>query len=453
MSLVERVGLNGSVRREQTAQALSRIEKEGMRYVRVAFPDLLGVLRGRMVRADRLKPMFDDGMSFGCRLLLCDLIGDVHPSVQLGETYDYGNFYLLPDPATLISLPWVPGTALILADPYLPNGQPAISSRLVLKRAIEFAAQVNLKLIIGIEAETSIFSLSDASEISERRHLFTSLGQGLVAPVLRPLWDTLAQMSIGLDAFANEFAAGEIELNLSPRPALQAADEFVLLKLTAREMLRTAGYDITFMAMFDSQHQGMTSGLHLHQSGINAEGRSVFFDPETEHGLSQTLLHYLGGQLSQARHLAAFSTPTITGYKRYRPGTWAPTSVTWSLDNRTTMLRVMPDRGQATRVENRLPDSAANPYLALAAMIVAGVEGIRHKIDPGPPTTGNAVTTPIALPRNIWEALQCLEQPSALTEFLGADFTTAYRGLLLQTADRFEAHVTDWEIAEYRGIL
>jgi glutamine synthetase len=371
----------------------------------------------------------------------------------LGETYDYGNFYLLPDPTTLVALPWAPGTGLILADPYLSNGQPAISSRLVLKQAIEAAAQVDLKLIIGIEVESSIFPLRDVPEISERRHLFTALGQGLAAPVLTPLWDTLERMNIGLDAFANEFAGGEIEFNLSPRPALQAVDEFVLLKLAAREMLRTEGYDITFMAMFDGQHQGLTSGLHLHQSGINAEGRSVFFDPETEHGLAQTLLHYLGGQLSQARHLAAFSTPTITGYKRYRPGTWAPTSVTWSLDNRTTMLRVMPDRGQATRVENRLPDSAANPYLALAAMIVAGVEGIRGEIDPGPPTTGDAATTRVALPRNLWEALQCLEESSAITAFLGTDFTTAYRGLLLQTADRFEAHVTDWEIAEYRGIL
>jgi glutamine synthetase len=197
----------------------------------------------------------------------------------------------------------------------------------------------------------------------------------------------------------------------------------------------------------------MTSGLHIHQAGLDAAGQNCFANPQAEDGLSQTLRHYLAGQLTHARQVAVLSTPTITGYRRYRPGTWAPTSVTWSLDNRTTMLRVMPDRGPATRVENRLADAAANVHLALAAMIMAGLDGIRREIEPGPPTTGDAATAEVALPRNLWEAIDCLAKPSPLIEFLGPEFVTAYRGLLLQTVERFEAHVTNWEIAEYRGIL
>ena len=117
------------------------------------------------------------------------------------------------------------------------------------------------------------------------------------------------------------------------------------------------------------------------------------------------------------------------------------------------MLRVMPDRGPATRVENRLADAAANVHLALAAMMVAGVNGIQREIEPGPPATGDAATSEVALPRNLWEAIECLAGPSPLIDFLGAEFVMAYRGLLLQTVERFEAHVSDWEIAEYRGIL
>ena len=452
-SLAERTGLDSSTRREQVKQLLSRLETEEIRYVRLAFPDLMGVLRGRMVKADRLVSILETGLSLGCRLLLTDLMGNVHPSVRLGETYDYGNFYLLPDPATFTPLPWSPGAGLILADPYLPDGQPAISSRLLLKRAVEWATQVGLQLMVGLEVEASLYPLGEVPPLGERRHLFTTLGQGLAAPVLLPVWDRLNQMELGLEAYANEFAAGEFEFNLSPKAALQAADQFLLLKLALREMLHAAGYGITFMAMVDNDHEGMTSGLHLHQAGQDAAGNNCFANPQAEYGLSQTLLHYLGGQLTHARQVAVLSTPTITGYRRYRPGTWAPTSVTWSLDNRTTMLRVMPDRGAATRVENRLADSAANVHLALAAMIVAGVEGIQRELDPGPPATGDAATSEVALPRNLWAAIESLAEPSPLIDFLGDAFVMAYRGLLLQTAARFEAHVTDWEIAEYRGIL
>ena len=310
MSLVKRVGLANPARQEQTAQALAKIETAGIRYIRVAFPDLLGILRGRTVQADRLSHIFDEGLSFGCRLLLCDLIGDVHPSVQLGETYDFGNFYLLPDPATLVSLPWSPGAGLVLADPYLPNGQPAVSTRLALKQAIDQAAGFDLDLLVGFEVETSIYPLGDSPPLSERRHLFTTLGQGLAAPLLTPLWDTLSEMGIGLEGYANEFAAGEIEFNLAPRPALQSADEFVLLKLAAREMLHAAGYGLTFMAMFDNEHQGMTSGLHIHQAGLNTAGQNIFDDPQAEGGLSTTARHYLGGQLSGFKQNFPYPTPS-----------------------------------------------------------------------------------------------------------------------------------------------
>jgi glutamine synthetase len=306
---------------------------------------------------------------------------------------------------------------------------------------------------MGLEVESSIFSSGENPPLSERQHLFTTLGQGRVGRVLLPIWDALDEMGIRLDGVTNEFASGEIEFNLSPQPPLQAADQFVLMKLVVREMLQAAGYDITFMAMFDNERAGMTSGLHVHQVALEAAGHNIFYDPQAANGLSETVLHFLGGQLDYARHLAVLSTPTITGYRRYRPGTWAPTCPTWGLDNRTAMLRVMPHRGPSTRVENRLPDSAANPYLALAAMIVAGVEGIRQQTDPGPPATGNATTAEVSLPLTVWDAIRCLAEETAVTTFIGRELITAYRGILRLATERFAAHVTDWEIAEYRGIL
>jgi glutamine synthetase len=312
---------------------------------------------------------------------------------------------------------------------------------------------MKLNLMMGLEVECIVFPLGNSPWLSDRREAFMSWVQGLAAPLLTPVWDALRALGVGLDGYENELSAGQIEFNLDPEPPLAAADALILVKLAAQEMLHAAGYGVTFMAKFDNEPETTTSGLHVHQSAFNQQGENIFYDPAATCGLSQLLLHYMGGQLTHAKQLAALTTPTITGYKRYRPGTWAPTSVTWSLDNRTSLLRVMAERGPATRVENRLPDSAANPYLTLAGMIAAGVAGIRNELHPGSPIMGNVMTDEAGVPKNMWEAAQCLATPSAVTDRLGPALVTAYRGMLLQTLARFEAHVTDWEIAEYRGII
>jgi len=453
MSLVERLEMDTPARQSQVGEALARIKECNIRYLRVACPDLMGVLRGKTVGTNHLESVFTEGCNFGARILLTDLTENLHSSVRLGDIYDYGNCYLLPDPSTLVTLPWCPGHAMVFADPYLPDGTPGVSSRLALKRAIANAAEVDLYLVVGLELETFIFHLENQPNISEEWHFFSTLGQGLAAPLLTPLLDAVGEVGIKLQTYENEHGTGQIEFNLAFSPTLEAIDQSILFKLAAQEILHTAGYGITCMAKLHNHPGAVTSGLHVHQSAFNNLGQSVFYDSEKEHGLSQIFLHFIGGQLNGARQIAALSTPTITGYKRYRPGTWAPTSATWSLDNRTSMLRVMPRRGSSTRVENRLPEAAANPYLSLTAIIIAGVEGIRSQIDPGPPAIGDAVTIEPAVPTNILDAAHSLTEPSPITSFLGEDLLMAYRGILLRSAERFEAHVTDWEIAEYRNIL
>ena len=452
-TLAERVGLNTPHRREAIAAVLASIKRNCIRYVRLAHPDLMGVLRGRMIAADMLAPVFETGHSFGCRLLLTDLDGDVHPSVQLGDTYDFGNFFLLPDPDTFVQLPWSPETAILLADPYMPDGRPAVSSRLALKQAAQAARGHGIELHMGLELEGTLFNGDKQAMATKKQHLFTTLGQGLAADWLHPIWDALERMGIKLAAFSNEFSAGQIEFNLAPEPALQAADSLVLMKLAVRELMRSTGYQITFMARTSNAPDLLPNGLHVHQACGGQAGQNFFYNPAADHGLSDTLLRYIGGQLAHAQLISVLSTPTITGYRRYRPETWAPTSVTWSLDNRTTMLRVMADRGMATRVENRLPDSAANPYLALAIMIFAGLAGLEQNLDPGRPAAGSASSSHQQLPGNLWDAIRCLNESMDAVEFFGQELITAYRGLLLQAADNLEKHVTDWEIAKYRDIL
>jgi glutamine synthetase len=453
MLLIEQLGLDTSARREQAREALARIQQSVIRYLRVVCPDLMGVLRGKTVGTNQMEKVFADGCNFGARILLTDLTEHVHPSVHLGDRYDFGNCYLLPDPGTFVILPWCPAHALVLADPYLPDGTPAVSSRLALKQAIAGAAAIGLHVVVGMEMETFIYPLDNQPQISETQHFFSAVGQGLAAPLLRPILDSVYELGIKLQTCEHEHGQGQIEFNLAPNPALEAADQMMIFKLAAREILHPMGYGITWMAKLHNGPEAMTSGLHVHLSGLDANGQTVFYDPEKDKGLASRFLDFIGGQLAGARQIAALSTPTITGYKRYRPGTWAPTSATWSLDNRTSMVRVMPRRGISTRVENRLPEAAANPYLALAAMLAAGVDGIKRQTDPGPPIVGDAVTGEAAVPTNIREAAACLEENSAITELLGHDMLSAYRGILLRTADRFDSYVTNWEIVEYSNIL
>lgn len=453
MSLVQQAGLNTTERQAQVEQVLTRVAAEKVRYVQIAHPDLLGVLRGRTFSVDRLPDIFQEGVSFGARLLFCDVKGNVNTHTSLDDRYVYGNIFLLPDPGTFTVTPWLPDMSILLADPYLPTGEPAISTRLALQRATKRALAAGIHLQIGLEVECTITPHGNAPPLSPPYHLFSLPGQHHIAATVLPVWETLAQMGLGLDSYADEFGPNQIELNLTPATPLHAADTLVLLKLAARAILGHLGYDITFLAQVANNAKATTNGLHIHQSAYDAKGRNLFEDPDHTMGIAPSMRHYIGGQLGHARWCAVLSTPTITGYRRYRPGTWGPTQPTWSFDNRTSMVRVMTERGYNTRLENRLPDSAANPYLAIAALTEAGLLGLSQTLDPGPPITGNATTDSVTLPRNIWEAVACLEKSSPLMGLLGHDLIHSYRDMLQLMLNSFEAHVTDWELAEYRHVM
>ncbi len=252
-----------------------------------------------------------------------------------------------------------------------------------------------------------------------------------------------------MTAANHEFCAGQFEVNLTHGPALDAADRSFRLKSAVQEIARLDGLQATFMAKPFNDEGG--SGFHLHLSLVDAAGVNVFGDPAAPDGLSSQARQAIAGVLAHARGLAALLNPTINSYKRFGPDTLAPWLIDWGLDNRSAMIRIPPERGAGARMELRLGDATANPYLAIAATLAAAYLGIRDGLATPPPVQGYGYDPGVAemLPKRLGDALDALEADSDLQDVLGKAFCTAFVTYKRNEIERFERFVTDWEFTEY----
>jgi glutamine synthetase len=292
------------------------------------------------------------------------------------------------------------------------------------------------KTIHGMQSWFSIHALGQAQEFVDA------------------LQDTAGKMGIPLYEIFSEHGAGQFEVNLEPRSGVGAIDHVVALKIAIKEVASSLGLRATFMAKPTNRDETPPSGYHVHQSVLSLDGENIFFDPAAPHGLSEIARSYIAGQLLHARGMTALAAPTVTAYKRYRPGTWAPVRIAWGVENRTALARALPD-DRNTRIENRLGSSDANPYLLAAAMVAAGVDGVRRGLDPGEPTDGNLFNDVRfeRLPMSLVEALDALASDDELGAALGVVFSKTYTELLRFDWQRYLGHVSDWEITEYREML
>ena len=226
------------------------------------------------------------------------------------------------------------------------------------------------------------------------------------------------------------------------------------MKLAIKEVCALRGLRATFLGKPDNDPERPVSGYHLHQCLLDGEGRNLFFDPAAPLCLSEWGRHYVGGLLAHAMALTGIAAPTVTAYKRFTPGTWAPTRASWGFDNRTAMIRLIPGES-GPRVENRVGSAEANPYVIAAAMTAAGLDGIDSAIDPGPVGQGNLLeeTRFPPVPTTLIDGAEAVARDQVMVEALGADFVRMYVALLRHVWRRFLSHVTDWEIQEYRDLL
>ncbi|MCX4852869.1 glutamine synthetase family protein [Streptomyces canus] len=440
-----------SVRRHQ-----DRLAAEGIDVVRVTYPDLIGTDRARDVLLDHLPSACEHGLAFCRAVYHTTPRGDV-VAIQGGIDAGLPDISVRPDLSTLARVPWEPGVAWCLGDTTDPatGGPAAESPRDLLRSVLARCTDAGLSPVVGPELEYFLLE-EDATAPNGWRRSPTVTGSvytaGLRADPDNHLLRTLRQLrdlGIGVITGNHEFDGGQYEINLTHSDALDAADRAFRFKAAVKELARKEGKLATFMAKPFNDSGG--SGFHLHFSCVDADGRNVFDDPAGAFGLSGNARHAIAGLLTHAPALAALLNPTVNSYKRFGPDTLAPWLINWGLDNRSAMVRIPPERGSGARLEVRLGDAGANPYLAIAALTAAALLGVQEGKEPPAPLEGYGydLEKSQVLPMNLTAALDALEADEALIELLGKDFTASFLAYKRDEAERFQRHVTDWEFAEY----
>jgi glutamine synthetase len=435
------------------AAITERLREQGVDVVRVSYPDLIGVDRGRDVLLDELGAAAEHGLAFCRAVYHTSPRGDVVP-VQGGLEAGLPDITVYPDLATLAPLPWEPGAAWCTGEAFTTDGEPAPESPRTVARAVAGRLEaLGYRMVCGPELE---FFLCEQDGDGNWRRYANELGnvyvvgrkgdpQGLLLHMLRQLRDAELQVT----AANHEFAPGQFEINLGHSELVDAADRAFRLKSAVQEIARQRGLLATFMAKPFNDEGG--SGFHVHVSLADDSGRNVSGDPDGTDGLSAVARHALAGVLTHAAALSALLNPTINSYKRFGPDTLAPWLVDWGLDNRSAMVRIPPERGDAARMEVRLGDASANPYLVMAGVGAAACLGIQDKAEPPAKLEGygyDPASAPM-LPMRLSDALDALEADTELADVLGPYFVTSFLSYKRNEIERFERYVTDWEFGEY----
>ncbi|HUN49622.1 MAG TPA: glutamine synthetase family protein, partial [Candidatus Sulfotelmatobacter sp.] len=390
-------------------------------------------------------------------------------ALQRDGLHGAADVLMVPDPTSFRLLPWAPGTGWLLCDLHFADGRPVpLCSRRLYRRALERLGAAGYDFMAGLEVEFHIFKLADprlapgdagqpgqpgappeVSLLTQGYQYLTEQRYDQFDPIFDILRRDLQQLGLPLRSLEVEFGPSQAEFTLSPGIGLAPADDMILFRSAVKQICRRHGYHATFMCR-PKLPNAMSSGWHLHQSLRERAGGANAFVSRSDEPLSPVGRHYLAGLLAHARGATAFSTPTINGYKRYRPNSLAPDRAIWGVDNRGAMVRAVGRPGDAgTRLENRVGEPAANPYLYMAAQIHSGLDGMARRLDPGPSADAPYETAAPLLPTSLAEALAALRADDYLRDSMGAAFVDCYLRIKEAELQRFQLEVSDWEQREY----
>ncbi|HZU15517.1 MAG TPA: glutamine synthetase family protein [Candidatus Dormibacteraeota bacterium] len=444
---------------ELRRKVLDAISSQGIDSVRLVTLDMHGVPRAKLLTARHFERVMTRGHPWALPLLACDLWEDMSEEERaLGVEIGFGNGLLLPDLDSFVKLPWLRGTAQVMADVFDREMVPQPSPRQVLASVLRRAAALGYEPVFGTELEFYVYKpeLGDQGfdAVFGRQSWFSINAIGLTQPFIDAVYDVVRAMNVPVYEMFSEHGAGQFEVNLEPGSGVKAIDDVVNLKIAIKEVAQSLGLKATFLARPTNLWETPVSGYHLHQTLKDASGGNAFYDPGAPDSLSEVARHYVGGQLAHAVAMTGIAAPTVTAYKRYVPGTWGPVRVSWAVDNRTALIRAIRSE-ENTHIENRLGSSDANPYLLAAVNVAAGLDGVARRLEPGPPGSGQLVEdeTLQRLPRTLAEGVAAYAADEVLVEALGRDFSRIYCGVLRRDWTRYLEHVSDWEIREYREML
>lgn len=421
----------------------------------LAFPDMQGRLQGKRFAAQFfLDEVLAHGTE-GCNYLLA-----VDTDMNTVDGYEmsswergYGDFAMHPDLATLRRIPWNPGSAFVLADLAWNDGSPVVAApRQILRRQLERLAEHGYTAMVGTELEFMVFQdtyeqawnsgyrgLTPANQYNID---YSVLGTGRIEPLLRRIRNEMQAAGLTVESAKGECNLGQHEIAFRYDEALTTCDQHAVYKTGAKEIASQEGVSLTFMAKFD-EREG--NSCHIHLSLGDADGHNAMAG-DGPGGMSPVMRHFLAGQLAALRDFSLLYAPNINSYKRFRPGSFAPTAVAWGVDNRTCALRVV-GHGRSMRFENRLPGGDVNPYLAVAGLVAAGLYGIEHRLELPEACAGNAYTADFAhVPTTLREAAELWENSEIAKSAFGPEVVAHYRNMARVELDAYDSAVTDWEL-------
>jgi glutamine synthetase len=421
----------------------------------VAFTDMQGRLVGKRVSA---RLFLEEVALHGAEA--CNYLLAVDVEMNTVDGYEmsswergYGDMALVPDLTTLRMAPWLDASALVTADLQWLDGRPVEASpRRILQRQLERLAERGLTAYVGTELEFIVFddSYRDAwrkgyrelTPASDYNIDYALLASTRMEPLLRDIRNSMDGAGMYCEGVKGECNLGQQEIAFRYTDALGTCDNHSIYKNGAKEIADRHGKALTFMAKFN-EREG--NSCHIHISLRSDSGEAVFSDPADDRGMSTMFRHFLGGQIAAMRELTLFSAPNINSYKRYVAGSFAPTAIAWGLDNRTCALRVV-GHGLGMRVENRVPGGDVNQYLAVAALVAAGLHGIDHELDPGEVFVGNAYESDVArVPATLRESAELFAGSQIAREAFGEEVVEHYLNNARVELAAYDAAVTDWE--------
>lgn len=439
------------------------VEQNEIKTFKVGTVDVDGLWRGKRIAAPYfLESVADHGTNI-CNILLG---WDMHDEPIPGLSYTgwqtgFPDVTLMPDLATLRTVPWEPGTASVICDMREVDLAPVpLAPRAVLRSVVDQAEAAGYTPKVGYELEFYLLK-GTADELARRdfrdlepftrgNHTYSVQRDTASEYVLGEIREQLGDYGIYIEASNSEHGPGQFEVNMRFCDAIAAADGAMMLKSSIKELAARHGLTASFIAKIHPVWAG--SSGHMHQSLVDEAGNPVFANPDDPSRLSDVALAYMAGVVELAKPMTAFYLPTVNSYKRTEGATWAGSSSTWGADNRTVALRAIPGAGRSARIENRIAGADANPYLVIAANIASGLHGIAKGLQPPAPMVGNAyeqLTPANMLPGNLEAAADVLAASDTVRALFGDDFVDHFAATRRWEMRKFAAHVTDWETARY----
>jgi glutamine synthetase len=456
---------NRAPAQDARARAAAAVEKSMLAKVKVAVSDIDGVLRGKVLHKDKFASALDGGFGFCDVVFGWDMMDACYDNTRLtGWQHGFPDAMVRLDPNTLRHVPWDGGIPFFLGEFVAADGSPhPACPRQALRRVLKRAAKLGLQPMCGLEFEWFNFRETPHSWAAKKGVDPTPITPGMFGYSLaranenreyfNALLDELLAFGVPIEGLHTETGPGVYEAAIQFSEALEAADRALLFKAGAKEIGARFGIIPSFMAKWSQQFPGCSG--HVHQSMSDGK-KNLFFDPKGRHGMSQLFESYLAGQVAVAMEFAPMFWPTINSYKRLVDGFWAPVKPTWGVDNRTASFRVIPGGPKSTRLETRCPGADINPFLAVAALVAAGLHGVENnlKLTAAPVTGTNVGGENIArAPRSLAATTEIFKRSAVARDWLGDDFVEHFALTREWEWRQWQDGVTDWELKRYFEII